>query len=233
MLFRSRWDDARGCSYAMRSKEDAKDYRYFPDPDLVPVHISDAWIAEVKAGQPEFRTEKIMRYQEEFGLPYYDAEILTGSKKLADFFESAATVSQKPKKVSNWLMGEATRLLREQNMEADEIRFSPKHLAELIDLTDAGVINSTVAKEVFEEMFRNDVDPKRYVEEKGLMTVSDEGALRGVASQVIKENPKSVEDYRNGKQKAIGFLVGQTMKATKGRANPELAREILTELLLK
>ncbi len=228
-----RWDDARGCSYAMRSKEDAKDYRYFPDPDLVPVHISDAWIAEVKARQPEFRTEKIMRYQEEFGLPYYDAEILTGSKKLADFFESAATVSQKPKKVSNWLMGEATRLLREQNMEADEIRFSPKHLAELIDLTDAGVINSTVAKEVFEEMFRNDVDPKRYVEEKGLMTVSDEGALRGVASQVIKENPKSVEDYRNGKQKAIGFLVGQTMKATKGRANPELAREILTELLLK
>ena len=203
-----RWDDARGCSYAMRSKEDAKDYRYFPDPDLVPVHISDAWIAEVKARQPEFRTEKIMRYQEEFGLPYYDAEILTGSKKLADFFESAVTVSQKPKKVSNWLMGETMRLLREQNMEADEIRFSPKHLAELIHLTDAGVINST-----------------------GLMTVNDESALRGVVSQVIKENPKSVEDYRGGKEKAIGFLVGQTMKAMKGKANPESVHQMLKEFL--
>lgn len=226
-----RWDDARECSYAMRSKEDAKDYRYFPDPDLVPVHISDAWIAEIKAKQPEFRTEKIERYQKEYGLPYYDAEILTSVKKLADFFEAAAAISQKPKKVSNWLMGETMRLLREQNLEADEIRFSPEHLAELIDLADAGVINSSVAKEVFEEMFQNDVDPKRYVEEKGLKIVNDEGALRGVIEKVVQDNPKSVKDYRGGKEKAIGFLVGQTMKAMKGKANPESVRQLLKEFL--
>lgn len=226
-----RWDDAKGESYPMRSKEDAKDYRYFPDPDLVPLHISDAQIAEIKSRQPEFRTEKLARYQREFGLPLYDAKILTGTKKLADFFEAAVFISGKPKKVSNWLMGETMRLLKERGLEAEDLAFSPEHLAKLIDLADAGEINSTVAKEVFEHMFDSDIDPVSYVEENGLKTVHDEDALLHMALQVVSEHPKSVQDYKNGKVKAIGFLVGQTMKAMKGKADPTLVKKLLQELL--
>ncbi len=226
-----RWDDAKEYSYAMRSKEDAQDYRYFPEPDLVPLVISDAWIAEVKARQPELRTEKMARYKQEYGLPDYDTEIITGSKHLADLFEAAARLCGKPKKVSNWLMGETMRLLKEEEMEPEELKFSPEHLAKLVDLTEAGSINSTVAKEVFEKMFHEDIDPDAYVEEHGLKTVNDEGALRAAIAQVIEENPQSVADYRNGKEKAIGFLVGQTMKAMKGKANPGLVNQILKELL--
>lgn len=226
-----RWDDLKGYSYAMRSKEDAQDYRYFPDPDLTPVHISDEWIAAVKEKQPEFRTEKINRYQTEFGLPLYDAEILTESKKMADFFEAAAAISKKPKKVSNWLMGETMRLLKENNMEAEEMKFSPRNLAKLIELADSGAVNSSVAKEVFEIVFKEDADPLKYVEEHGLKTVNDEGALKETISRIVAENPKSVADYRNGKEKAIGFLVGQTMKAMKGKADPGMVNKILKETL--
>ncbi len=226
-----RWDDVKEYSYAMRSKEDAQDYRYFPDPDLVPVHISEEWIQEVKARQPELRTEKLLRYQSEYGLPFYDADILTGTKKLADLFEATAKISGKPKKVSNWIMGETMRLLKESGMEPEEIRFSPENLAKLIELVDNGTVNGSVAKEVFEVVFAEDIDPAVYVEEKGLKTVHDEGALRSTIDRVIKENPKSVEDYQNGKQKAIGFLVGQTMKAMKGKANPGMVNEILKEVL--
>lgn len=226
-----RWDDVKEYSYAMRSKEDAQDYRYFPEPDLVPLVISDEWIAEIKARQPEFRTEKMARYKQEYGLPDYDAEIITGSKYLADFFEATTELCQKPKKVSNWLMGETMRLLKEREMEPEEIRFSPANLAKLIALTEEGSINSTVAKEVFEKIFDEDIDPDSYVKEHGLKTVNDEGELRGAIEQVIKDNPKSVEDYRNGKEKAIGFLVGQTMKAMKGKANPGMVNQILKELL--
>ncbi len=226
-----RWDDAKEYSYAMRSKEDAQDYRYFPEPDLVPLVISDAWIAEVKARQPELRTEKMARYKQEYGLPDYDTEIITGSKHLADLFEAAARLCGKPKKVSNWLMGETMRLLKEEEMEPEELKFSPEHLAKLVDLIAAGSLNSTVAKEVFEKMFHEDIDPDAYVEEHGLKTVNDEGALRAAIAQVIEENPQSVADYRNGKEKAIGFLVGQTMKAMKGKANPGLVNQILKELL--
>ncbi len=226
-----RWDDAKEYSYAMRSKEDAQDYRYFPEPDLVPLVISDAWIAEVKARQPELRTEKMARYKQEYGLPDYDTEIITGSKHLADLFVAVSRICGKPKKVSNWLMGETMRLLKEEEMEPEELKFSPEHLAKLVDLTEAGSINSTVAKEVFEKMFHEDIDPDAYVEEHGLKTVNDEGALRAAIAQVIEENPQSVADYRNGKEKAIGFLVGQTMKAMKGKANPGLVNQILKELL--
>lgn len=228
-----RWDDIKEYSYAMRSKEDAQDYRYFPEPDLVPLVISDAWIAKMKEGQPEFRTEKMERYKQQYGLPDYDAEIITGSKYLADFFEAATELCQKPKKVSNWLMGEAMRLLKEREMEPEEIQFSPANLAKLIALTEEGSINSTVAKEVFEKIFDEDIDPDSYVKEHGLKTVNDEGELRSVIEQVLKENPKSVEDYRNGKEKAIGFLVGQTMKAMKGKANPGMVNQILKELLAR
>lgn len=226
-----RWNDDQGYSYAMRSKEDAQDYRYFPEPDLVPIVISDEWLEAVRAAQPELRDEKLARYMAEFSLPEYDARILTSEKKLADVFEETTAICGKPKKVSNWLMGETMRLLKEQDMDPEDIHFSPENLAKLIDLADAGTVNSSVAKEVFEKVFREDIDPKKYVEEQGLATVNDEGALRETVEQVIRDNPQSVEDYRNGKEKAIGFLVGQTMKAMKGKANPAMVNQLLKELL--
>lgn len=226
-----RWDDNKEYSYPMRSKEDAQDYRYFPDPDLVPVYISDEWIDSIKAKQPEFRTEKMKRYKEEFDIPDYDIEIITNSKHMADIFEATVASCNQPKKVSNWLMVETQRLLKEQGLEPEDIRFSPEHLAALIDLTEKKVINSSVAKEVFEVMFNEDIDPEAYVEEKGLKTVNDEGALRKTVEEIIAANPQSVEDYHNGKEKAIGFLVGQTMKAMKGKADPASVNKMLKELL--
>lgn len=226
-----RWNDDQGYSYAMRSKEDAQDYRYFPEPDLVPIIISDEWLQQVKDNQPELQDEKLARYEAEFGLPEYDAQILTSTKRLADLFEATTELCKKPKKVSNWLMGETMRLLKEHDMDAEDIKFSPVNLSKLIELTEAGTINGSVAKEVFEKVFTEDIDPDKYVEEKGLKTVNDEGALRETIEQIIRDNPQSVEDYRNGKEKAIGFLVGQTMKAMKGKANPGMVNQILKELL--
>ena len=226
-----RWDDAKESSYAMRSKEDAQDYRYFPEPDLVPIVISDEWIARVKSQQPEFREEKKARYQEEFGLPEYDADIITGTKHLADIFEEATKICGKPKKVSNWIMGETMRLLKEKEMDPEDITFAPKNLAKIVNLADAGTINNTAAKEVFEAVFNDNVDPDVYVEEHKMKQVNDEGALREAIEKVIAENPQSVDDYHNGKEKAIGFLVGQTMKAMKGKANPAMVNQILKELL--
>lgn len=226
-----RWDDNKEYSYAMRSKEDAQDYRYFPEPDLVPVFISDEWIAEVKSRQPELRTEKLIRYRKEFDIPQYDAEIITESKRMADIFEATTAICGKPKKVSNWLMVETLRLMKENNMEPEDLKFSPENLAKLINLADAGTINSSVAKEVFEQVFVRDIDPEIYVEEKGLKTVSDEGALRTTLEQVIGANPQAVADYRSGKEKALGALVGQTMKAMKGKANPGMVNQMLKEML--
>ena len=226
-----RWDDNKEYSYAMRSKEDAQDYRYFPEPDLVPIVISDAWLEEIRSRQPELRTEKLARYKEEFDIPEYDAKILTESKHMADLFEETTAICGKPKKVSNWLMVETMRLMKEHEMEPEELDFAPVHLAKLIDLVDAGTINGTVAKEVFEKIFTEDVDPETYVEEKGLKTVNDEGALRATIQEIVAANPKSVEDYHNGKEKALGFLVGQTMKAMKGKANPGMINQILKDLL--
>lgn len=226
-----RWDDNKEYSYAMRSKEDARDYRYFPDPDLVPVQISEAWLERVKASLPEFRTEKRERYKKEYDIPDYDIDIITGSKRLADLFEETAAICGQPKKVSNWLMVETMRLLKERGMEPEDIRFSPENLAKLIALTDTKAIHSTVAKEVFEQLFDRNVDPEEYVEQKGLRTVNDEGVLRAAVEQVIVQNPRSVEDYRNGKTKAIGFLVGQTMKATQGKADPAEVNRLLTAYL--
>ena len=226
-----RWDDNKEYSYPMRSKEDAHDYRYFPDPDLVPVIISDEWLQAVKDRQPELRTEKLARYKKEFDIPDYDAEILTGSKHLADLFEETTALCGKPKKVSNWLMGETLRLLKEAGQEPEEITFSAAHLAKLIELLDAGTINQTVAKEVFEQIFREDIDPEQYVEAHGLKMVNDDNLLRTVVEQVIAANPQSVADYRGGKEKALGFLVGQTMKQMKGKANPGAVNKMLKELL--
>lgn len=226
-----RWDDNKESSYAMRSKEDAQDYRYFPEPDLVPIVISDEWIEAVKSRQPELRTEKLERYKKEFDIPRYDAEIITESKSMADLFEAATAICKKPKKVSNWLMVETMRLMKEHGMEPEDLRFSPENLAKLIDLADAGVVNSSVAKEVFEKVFSEDVDPEQYVEEHGLKTVHDEGALKAVLEQAIADNPQAVSDYRGGKEKALGALVGQTMKAMKGKANPGMVNQMLREML--
>ena len=226
-----RWDDNKEHSYAMRSKEDAQDYRYFPEPDLVPIVISDEWIAEVKARQPELRTEKLERYKREFDIPQYDAEIITESKRMADIFEETAALCGKPKKAANWLMVETMRLMKEHDMEAEDLTFSTVNLAKLIDLADAGTINSSVAKKVFEKVFTDDVDPEAYVKEQGLGMVNDESALRDVIEKVLADNPKAVEDYRGGKEKAMGALVGQTMRAMKGKANPGMVNEMLKKML--
>ena len=226
-----RWDDNKESSFTMRSKEDAQEYRYFPDPDLTPVVISDEWIAEVKARQPELRSEKLERYKKEFDIPDYDAQIITNSKHMADLFEAATAICKKPKKVSNWLMGETVRVLKENNMDPEDLSFAPENLAKLVDLADAGTVNSSVAKEVFEQIFKENVDPEVYIEEHGLKTVNDEGALKATIEQIISENPQSVADYKGGKKKAIGFLVGQTMKAMKGKADPAGVNKILKEIL--
>ena len=226
-----RWDDNKESSYAMRSKEDAQDYRYFPEPDLVPIVISGEWIEQIRARQPELQTEKMERYKKEFDIPEYDAKIITSSKHMADIFEAASAVCGKPKKVSNWLMVETLRLLKERGMEPEEISFSPENLAKLVNLTESRAINSSVAKEVFEKIFAQDIDPEIYVEEHGLKTVNDEGALEEVIRKVIADNPKAAEDYHSGKEKALGALVGQTMKAMKGKADPGLVNRKLREMI--
>ena len=226
-----RWDDGAGRSYAMRSKEDVRDYRYFPDPDLPPVHMGQEYLEKIRAQAPEFPAEKMARYREEYGIPDYDIRIITASKHMADLFEAATGICGQPKKVSNWLMGETLRLLRERNMDAQDIRVSPRHLAALVELTEKKEITGSVAKEVFEVMFESDVDPVKYVAEKGLKTVGDSHLLRSTAQEVIAANPKSVADYHSGKEKALGFLVGQTMKAMGGKADPVGVSGLLKELL--
>jgi aspartyl-tRNA(Asn)/glutamyl-tRNA(Gln) amidotransferase subunit B len=226
-----RWDDNKAYSYAMRSKEDAQDYRYFPDPDLVPLNISDEWLEEIRSRQPEFKTEKMARYAEEYGIPEYDIGIITDSKKLADIFEATTAICNQPKKVSNWILGETMRILKDRNLDPEDIKFSPENLAKLIEMVEAGTINGNVAKDVFAVIFDEDADPEAYVKEKGLGQVSDEGELRATIEKIIADNPQSVADYRSGKEKAMGFLVGQTMKAMKGKANPGMVNKILKELL--
>ena len=226
-----RWDDNKESSHSMRSKEDAQDYRYFPEPDLVPIVISDEWIQTIRKKQPEFRSKKLERYKKEYDIPEYDAQIITSSKAMADIFEATTALCGKPKKVSNWLMVECMRLLKEHGVEPQELSFSPKNLAELIEMTEAGTINGTVAKEVFEQIFLHDEEPESYVEAHGLKTVNDEGALRSAIAEIIAANPQSVADYHSGKEKAIGFLVGQTMKAMKGKANPAMVNQIIKELI--
>ena len=226
-----RWDDNNGYSYAMRSKEDAQDYRYFPEPDLVPIVISDEWLQETKDNQPELRAEKMIRYKEEYDIPEYDIAIITNSKHMADIFEETVAICGNAKKVSNWLMVETMRLLKEYSMEPEDIKFSPENLAKLIGLVDARAINGNVAKEVFEKVFTDNIDPEVYVEENGLKSVNDEGALRSTIQTIIDNNPKSVEDYKAGKKKAMGFIVGQTMKQMKGKADPGMVNQIVTEIL--
>lgn len=226
-----RWDDAKGESYSMRSKEDARDYRYFPEPDLPPIFVSDQWISEIKGAQPEFKNEKMERYVRKYNLPKYDADIITSTKKLADIFEETIKFDVSPKKASNYIMGEVMRLIKVHDMDPEDINFSPENLAKLIKLTDKSVINISVAKEIFEKIFVNDIDPEKYVEENGLKQSNNEAEVKEIVIKVIENNPQSVSDFRNGKQKAMGYLVGQAMKESKGRANPTIINKLLRELL--
>ena len=226
-----RWDDTKEYSYAMRSKEDAQDYRYFPDPDLVPINISDEWLERLKSEQPEFRDEKKERYIEEYGLPEYDANLLTLYKPLTVLLEAAVANGSKPKEASNWLMVETMCLVKEKGIEPDEVKFSAENFSKFLKLIDDNVINKTVAKEVFEAMFNDDIDPEKYVDEHELKMDNNTDDLKKIIEEVIANNPKAVADYQGGNQKAIGALVGQTMKATQGKANPQMINQMLRELL--
>lgn len=226
-----RWDDNKEMSYSMRSKEDAKDYRYFPDPDLLPVHISDEWIEEIKGALPEFREEKAQRYIADFGLPEYDAGLITESKKLADIFEETVKEGASPKEVANWLMVEVMRLCKEKEMDFQDVDFSPSGLAALIAMIEKKEINRTIAKDVFEHIFSDDVDPVKYVEENELKMSNDSGEMEAIVKQAIEESPKAVEDYRGGKEKALGAIVGKVMKMTGGKADPASVNTLIKELL--
>ncbi|RCX16586.1 aspartyl/glutamyl-tRNA(Asn/Gln) amidotransferase subunit B [Anaerobacterium chartisolvens] len=226
-----RWDDTKGMSYTMRSKEEAHDYRYFPEPDLVPIVLEEEWVQKVKESLPELPEARKNRYISQYALPEYDAAIITSSKVLADFFEAAVSESSNSKAVSNWIMGDLMRILKDKDMEVQDIPFPGQYLAAMIDMIDKGSISGTIAKKVFEKMFQTGKDPESIVKEEGLQVVSDEGALVSVVRKVLEANPQSVSDYRSGKEKAMGFLVGQAMKETKGKANPQIINKILRDEL--
>lgn len=228
-----RWDDNKGSSFAMRSKENAQDYRYFPEPDLVPIEISSEWIDQVKKSLPELPAEKKARYLKEYALPEYDVDIITGSKALVKIFEEANSVCNNAKEVSNWIMGEVLRMASDTSTDPEDISFDPKNLGKLILLVKNSVINRNTAKTVFEKMFAENVEPEQYVKENNLQMVSDDGAVRSVIISVIEANPKSIEEFKAGNEKVTKFLMGQSMKQLKGKADPALVNKIIAEELEK
>jgi len=221
------FDPATGTTRSMRGKEEAHDYRYFPDPDLVPIVISDSWIEEVRNSLPELPDAKRKRYQEELGLPEYDAEVLAASRDIADYFDACVLLYPQAKQVSNWVMGELLRALKEDNREIGECPVTPSLLTEMLKLVESGTISGKIAKTVFDEMYKSGKEPAKIVEEKGLVQVSDTGAIEKIIDEVLASDPDKVADYRGGKEKLFGFFVGQVMKASKGKANPALVNEIL------
>jgi aspartyl-tRNA(Asn)/glutamyl-tRNA(Gln) amidotransferase subunit B len=224
-----RWDDVRNETIVMRSKEEAHDYRYFPEPDLVRIQIDEEMKNRIRASIPELPTERKNRYIREFGLPAYDAEVLTASKAVADFFEATLKHTKQAKAVSNWIMGELLGHLNAAGMEIEDSKIRPEHLGQLIEKIENGTISTKIAKTVFEEMFQTGRDPQSIIEEKGLVQITDVGEITRIVDEVIAANPKSVEDFKNGKERALGALVGQVMKATKGKANPQLVNTIIRE----
>lgn len=228
-----KWDDVKGVSSSMRSKEEAHDYRYFPEPDLVPIVITDETIEQIKSGLPELPEAKRSRYVAEYKLPDYDAGVLTASKVTAKFFEETVALYDEPKQISNWLMVDIPAMLKEKELSMENIPFSPAELAELLKLIKDGTISGTIGKKVLEKMFEEDKTPKAIVEENNWAQMSDTSELEGIIAQVIEDNPKSIEDIGAGNQKAYGFLTGQVMKATKGQANPQVANKIIRELVAR
>ncbi len=226
-----RFDDAKGIGYSMRTKENAQDYRYFPEPDLAPICLNEEYIENIKNNLPEMPHVKKNRYINEYMLSEYDADILTMSKKTAAYFEKVVKKCNNPKLVANWIMGDFARLLNENEISIDESKISPDNLADLIILIDKGTISSKIAKTVFEEMFKTGKEPNDIVKESGLTQISDEEEIKNIVKKVVDNNPKSIEDYKAGKDRALGYLVGQVMKESKGKANPGIVNKLLLEIL--
>lgn len=226
-----RWDEVKNETVIMREKKEASDYRYFPEPDILVIDVEDEWIEEIRKSLPELPEAKKSRFMEEYDLPEYDAEVLTDTRELADFYEETVKYCDDPKQVSNWIMGDVLRRVNDEELEIDDIQVSPKTLAELIGLVNGGKISNNIGKEVLKEMFETGKDPKTIVKEKGLIQISDEDELKEVIEKVINENQQSVIDYRNGKDRALGYLVGQVMKATRGKANPQKANKMILEII--
>jgi aspartyl-tRNA(Asn)/glutamyl-tRNA(Gln) amidotransferase subunit B len=217
----------------MRVKEGSDDYRYFPEPDLTDLYIDEDWKARIRAEIPELPDVRKKRYVEDLGLPAYDAAVLTITKEMSDFFEATVKAGADAKLASNWLMGEVSAFLKAEQKELEEVALTPENLAGMIKLIGNGTISSKIAKTVFKELIENGGDAETIVKEKGLVQVSDEGALLTWVTEAIDANPKSVEDFKNGKAKAVGSLVGQVMKASKGQANPQMVNKLLLEELQK
>ena len=228
-----RWDDVSGKTFPMRDKEDAQDYRYFPDPDLVAIKLSEEYIENIKKSLPELPESRKERYLKEYQLSEKDANIITSSKYLSDLFEGAIKVCNNPKAVNNWIISDISRILNETEMEPIEIPFDSQQLGKLIILIDKGTISSSIAKKVLVEMFEHPRDPEDIIDEKGWVQISDEGAIKDVVLKVLEANPQSVADYKGGKDKALGFLVGQAMKETRGKANPQMLNQMFLEELKK
>jgi aspartyl-tRNA(Asn)/glutamyl-tRNA(Gln) amidotransferase subunit B len=227
------WDEDAGITRSMRSKEEAHDYRYFPEPDLIPLVVDDEWIAEIKSKLPELAAQKKIRFQEQYGLTEYDAGVLTASKKTADFFETATANYTNAKALANWIMGELQRHLNQENIEIHQCRITPENLVELLNLIDDGTISGKIAKDVFAEMFTMGEPPSVIVKAKGLVQITDEGELASLVEKIISDNPDPVADFLGGNERTFGFLMGQAMKATKGKANPKLLTKLLRERLKK
>ena len=226
-----RWDDVSGKTFSMRDKEDAQDYRYFPDPDLVAIKLSEEYIENIKNTLPELPESRKERYLTEYKLSEKDANIITSSKYLSDLFEQASKICNNPKAVNNWIISDISRILNEKEIEPNQIPFSSEQLAELVVLIDKNTISSSIAKKVLKEMFENPKNPEEIINEKGWVQISDEGAIKEIVIKILENNPQSIADYKAGKEKALGFLVGQAMKETKGKANPQMLNKMFLEEL--
>ncbi|MCI8482563.1 MAG: Asp-tRNA(Asn)/Glu-tRNA(Gln) amidotransferase subunit GatB, partial [Clostridia bacterium] len=228
-----RWDDVSGRTFSMRDKEDAQDYRYFPDPDLVAIYLSDEYIENIRKTLPELPESRKERYRKEYALSQRDANLLTASKYLSNLFEDTTAICANAKATCNWILSDISRILNEKELEPSQIPFSSEQLAKLISLIEKGIISSAIAKKVIEELFEHPNDPKKIIKEKGWIQISDEGAIKEVVLQILEANPQSVADYKAGKEKALGFLVGQAMKQTKGKANPQMLNKMFIEEINK
>lgn len=225
------WDASQNITVSMRGKEEAHDYRYFPDPDLVPLKVGEDWIEEIRQSLPELPDRKKERFIQEYRLPEYDAEILTSTKAMANYFETCVRLFPDPKIVSNWMMGDLLRELKKDDREVDQCPVTPEHLAGMLSMMKNGIISGKIGKDVFEEMYRTGDLPEKIVREKGWVQILDTGEIEGAIERVVEANPKLVEDYQKGKEKVFGFLVGEVMKQTKGKANPKLVNELLKKRL--
>ncbi len=225
------WDGTENRTKPMRSKEEAHDYRYFPEPDQVPIVLSDNYVKKIKEQLPELPGAKRARFVSQYSLPDYDAGVLTGEKELANWFEAGAKMTKSPKGLANWIMGDMAAQMKEQEKELKDLKFDQKKLCELVELVEAGAINSKQAKEVFQELFNNGISPNEVVKSRGMAQVSDPKAIEGAVDKVLADNPNVVADYKGGKQGVIGFLVGKVMQATQGKANPKMVNEVLRKKL--